>query len=84
MKPKNKHTLDLNWPQICFFGVFDGHGGSVCADYLRDNLHNFVIQNEKFPLDPKLALLQGFKNCESNFLNLVENAHMKNQHMPDG
>ena len=23
-----------------FFGVFDGHGGSHCADYLRDKLHS--------------------------------------------
>jgi protein phosphatase 2C family protein 2/3 len=46
LKPKNKINLDIEWPQICFFGVFDGHGGSACADYLRDNLHNFVVQND--------------------------------------
>jgi len=27
---------------VAYFGVFDGHGGMHCADYLRDNLHNFV------------------------------------------
>ena len=42
LKPKNKHW-EGDWPQVCFFGVFDGHGGHVCAEYLRDNLHNFVI-----------------------------------------
>lgn len=31
------------WPTVSFFGVFDGHGGAGCADYLRDNLHTFVI-----------------------------------------
>jgi protein phosphatase 2C family protein 2/3 len=56
MKPKNKAHLDIAWPQICFFGVFDGHGGSVCADFLRDNLHNFVIQNDNFPENPKEAI----------------------------
>ena len=45
LKPKNKQ-FSGEWPQICFFGVFDGHGGAACADYLRDNLHNFVVQNE--------------------------------------
>lgn len=30
------------WPVCSFFGVFDGHGGNKCADYLKDNLHNFV------------------------------------------
>jgi protein phosphatase 2C family protein 2/3 len=43
LKPKSKAHLNIEWPQICFFGVFDGHGGSACADYLRDNLHNFIV-----------------------------------------
>ncbi len=30
------------WPQCSLFGVFDGHGGSKCVDYLRNNLHNAV------------------------------------------
>jgi len=24
------------WPRCSFFGVYDGHGGPACADYLRD------------------------------------------------
>lgn len=55
LKPKNKQW-EGEWPQVCFFGVFDGHGGHVCAEYLRDNLHNFVIQSEHFPKDPREAL----------------------------
>ena len=43
LKPKSKAHLNIEWPQICFFGVFDGHGGAACADYLRDNLHNFIV-----------------------------------------
>lgn len=50
MKPKTKVLSEgVEWPQVCFFGVFDGHGGANCADYLRDNLHNFVIQSSHFP-----------------------------------
>jgi len=30
------------WPSCSFFAVFDGHGGSKCADFLKDNLHNYV------------------------------------------
>lgn len=30
------------WPSCSFFAVFDGHGGPKCADFLKDNLHNFV------------------------------------------
>lgn len=30
------------WPSCSFFAVFDGHGGPKCADFLKDNLHNYV------------------------------------------
>ncbi|KAL1963592.1 hypothetical protein VTN77DRAFT_8037 [Rasamsonia byssochlamydoides] len=29
-------------PQVFYFGVFDGHGGSECADFLRDRLHEYL------------------------------------------
>lgn len=84
LKPKNKANLEIDWPQICFFGVFDGHGGSACADYLRDNLHNFVVQNEQFPQNPIEAIKEGFRECERNFLMLVEQAQARAQSMMTG
>mgnify|MGYP000850438711 FL=1 len=39
-KPMN---LPVKWPKCSFFGVYDGHGGSSCADFLKDNLYKFVI-----------------------------------------
>jgi protein phosphatase 2C family protein 2/3 len=62
----------VEWPHVCFFGVFDGHGGSACADYLRDNLHNFVMNHDKFPSSPEEAITAGFKECEKSFMHLVE------------
>ena len=38
--PNNQY--DKEWPVISFFGVYDGHGGAHCADFLRDNLHQYV------------------------------------------
>ncbi|PQE03161.1 phosphatase 2c protein [Rutstroemia sp. NJR-2017a BBW] len=29
-------------PQVFYFGVFDGHGGNECSDFLREELHNYV------------------------------------------
>ncbi|PIA94549.1 Protein phosphatase 2C 4 [Cercospora beticola] len=29
-------------PQIFYFGVFDGHGGSECSEFLRDRLHGYI------------------------------------------
>lgn len=43
MQPKTKAYTGLVWPKCSFFGVYDGHGGNICADYLRDFLHQMVI-----------------------------------------
>lgn len=32
-------------PQVFYFGVFDGHGGSECSDFLRDRLHGYVEES---------------------------------------
>ncbi|USW52728.1 Putative PPM-type phosphatase, divalent cation binding, protein phosphatase 2C family [Septoria linicola] len=29
-------------PQVFYFAVFDGHGGSECSEFLRDRLHGYI------------------------------------------
>jgi protein phosphatase 2C family protein 2/3 len=41
-----------SWPKCSFFGIYDGHGGSLCADFLRDGLHTYVIRDPNFPSNP--------------------------------
>lgn len=41
VKPTNKNVD--KWPSCSFFAVYDGHAGAGCADFLRDNLHHFVL-----------------------------------------
>lgn len=31
------------WPKCSYFGVFDGHGGDYCSNFLKDNMHRYVI-----------------------------------------
>jgi hypothetical protein len=31
-----------NWPHVSFFAIYDGHAGVRCADYMKENLHQFV------------------------------------------
>lgn len=56
------------WPRSSFFGVYDGHGGTACADFLRDNLHQFVIRQPCFPSNVKEAISAGFLAAEKAFL----------------
>jgi len=64
MKPKNMENSSSVWPKCSFFGIYDGHGGQKCADFLRDNLHQLVIRDKAFPEDPKEALIRGCIEAE--------------------
>jgi protein phosphatase 2C family protein 2/3 len=58
-----------NWPNCSVFGIYDGHGGSACADYLRDNLHKFVVNDPIFIENPKQAIFRGFEKAENEYLS---------------
>ena len=67
-KPKNCNLSDLDWPKISYFGIFDGHAGNKCADYLKDNLIKKISNNIFFPKDIKNAIKFGFQSAEKDFL----------------
>ena len=53
-KPPKSHTLKKNIgeaisaegasgdPQVFYFGVYDGHGGAECSDFLKESLHEYI------------------------------------------
>lgn len=56
------------WPKISFFGIYDGHGGCTCADFLKDKLHTYIISDDNFPKNPFEAINNGFQKAESEFI----------------
>ncbi len=61
---ENKNT---HWPNCSFFGLYDGHGGSAACDFLRDNLHKYIINDKYFPSNPQKAIANGFIYAEKLF-----------------
>ena len=45
IKPDDK--ICRYWPECSFFGIYDGHGGKKCSNFLRDYLHNYVNLKKK-------------------------------------
>ena len=66
---KPKDFIKGKWPKVSFFGIYDGHGGEGCSEYLRDNLHKLICNNEKFPEDITGAIKLGISKAEQDFLN---------------
>eukprot|EP00760_Papus_ankaliazontas_P026141 PhM_4_TR3009/c1_g4_i1/m.37810 len=52
---------------VHFFAVYDGHGGTKCAEFLRDNLHGIVLDHPKLVQDPELALRESVAAVEEQF-----------------
>ena len=56
-------------PDLAFFGVYDGHGGTGVANYLKDHLHEFILSQQEYKEhDMEEAILKAFlqvgkKNC---------------------
>lgn len=38
-----KPNFKGRWPKCSYFGVFDGHGGDACSNFLKDNMHKYVV-----------------------------------------
>ena len=57
--PQSKKPAIKEWPNIQIFGIFDGHGGSKCAEYLKDHLHNEIINLPDFPSNIENAINVG-------------------------
>ncbi|KAL8679432.1 MAG: hypothetical protein Q9186_004262 [Xanthomendoza sp. 1 TL-2023] len=42
-------------PQVFYFGVFDGHGGTECSGFLKEKLHEYIEETaQKYSLESSL------------------------------
>ena len=58
------------WPKISYFGIFDGHGGEECSEFLKNNYMNYLVENANFPFDIKLSMIESFQKIEEDFFKL--------------
>ncbi|KAH7671050.1 protein phosphatase 1L protein [Dioscorea alata] len=60
---------EVDGQMVAFFGVFDGHGGSRVAEYLKSNLFKNVSNHPDFVKDTKSAIVEVFKQTDIDYLN---------------
>ena len=56
-------------PKISYFGIFDGHGGDACSNFLKDNLDSFIFNSNYFPASPIQAIKDAFIVAENSFMS---------------
>lgn len=54
-------------PNCSYFGVFDGHGGNKCANFLKENLHKYILNDQRFFDMPDKAIKNGILKAEKHF-----------------
>ncbi|KAM6540678.1 hypothetical protein CsatB_005125 [Cannabis sativa] len=50
-----------------FYGVFDGHGGTDAASFIRENILRFIIEDIDFPFCVEKAIKSAFLNADHAF-----------------
>ena len=56
-------------PHISYFGIFNGHGGKACSDFLKNKLDSFLFNSKSFPGSPIQAVKEAFTIAEKEFMN---------------
>ncbi|KAK4838402.1 hypothetical protein QYF36_013453 [Acer negundo] len=62
-------TSDIDGKSVCMFGVFDGHGGSRAAEYLKEHLFENLSKHPQFLTDTKLAISESYQQTDVEFLD---------------
>lgn len=65
-------TEELHGADVNLFGVFDGHGGNRCSNYLKEVLFNELLANKDFGKDINNKIIQTYCSVDSNFLKASE------------
>ncbi|KAJ8491885.1 hypothetical protein OPV22_013606 [Ensete ventricosum] len=66
-------STKIDGQTISFFGIFDGHGGSRAAEYLKEHLFDNLMKHPKFLTDIKLAISESYQRTDSDFLDAENN-----------
>ena len=66
-RPSN-YVKKASWPLISFFGIFDGHNGDHCAEFLRQNLLQYIYTNPNFPKNVEKSIKEAFLKADEDYL----------------
>ncbi|XP_022890328.1 probable protein phosphatase 2C 76 isoform X1 [Olea europaea var. sylvestris] len=61
-------TSKVDGLTVCLFGIFDGHGGSRAAEYLKEHLFESLMKHQEFIVNTKLAISETYQQTDRDFL----------------
>ncbi|GFY83426.1 protein phosphatase 2C family protein [Actinidia rufa] len=61
-------SSEIDGQRVCMFGIFDGHGGSRAAEFLKEFLFENLMKHPQFIIDTKLAISETYQQTDMDFL----------------
>ncbi|KAL3837744.1 hypothetical protein ACJIZ3_022335 [Penstemon smallii] len=61
-------TSEIDGQSVYLFGIFDGHGGSRAAEYLKKHLFENLLKHTKFITNTKSAISETYLQTDMHFL----------------
>ena len=55
-----------------FFALMDGHAGSRCVDYVKDNIHCFITSHPSYYQNKQKAIVEAIKEVEDSYLKVAK------------
>jgi serine/threonine protein phosphatase PrpC len=77
---EDKYAAELQWrddPQAGFFGVFDGHGGARCSEFIAEAIPQQLKVELAKHADPSIALRNTFLQVDQVFLTKANLNHFE-------
>ncbi|XP_057950431.1 probable protein phosphatase 2C 76 isoform X1 [Malania oleifera] len=68
-------TSKIDGKTVCLFGIFDGHGGSRAAEFLKEHLFENLMKHPQFITDTKMAISETYKQTDADFLDAEKDAY---------
>ena len=59
------------FPNVSYFGVFDGHGGDKCSKFLQEKLDSILFNTPTFPNHPLESIRDAFIKAENEFKQIA-------------
>ncbi|KAH6828070.1 Protein phosphatase 2C family protein [Perilla frutescens var. hirtella] len=59
----------IDGQSVCLFGIFDGHGGSRAAEFLKEHLFENLTKHPEFITNTKVAISETYRKTDKDFLD---------------
>ncbi|XP_052201235.1 probable protein phosphatase 2C member 13, mitochondrial [Diospyros lotus] len=68
-------TSKIDGRTVCMFGIFDGHGGSRAAEFLKEHLFQNLLKHSQFLTNTKLAISETYQQTDMDFLESEKDSY---------